>query len=71
MLQGFIDDIQIDSSIAVITIIDENDKERICYAETRLFMESIDNAFNGDWKGANIEYELDSNGMMIGFNPID
>lgn len=68
-MQGFIDDIQVDSSIAVITIIDDNDKQHICYAETRLFLESIEDAFNGDWKGAYIEYELDSNRIMTGFNP--
>lgn len=70
IMQGFIDDIQVDSSITVITIIDENDKENVCYAETRMFLESIDSAFNGEWKGASIEYELDTGRVMKWFNPL-
>ncbi len=69
-MQGYIVDIQVDSSISIITIIDDNEKENVCYAETRLFLEAINNAFNGEWKDAYIDYELDSNGIMIGFNPL-
>ncbi len=67
---GILNDIEIDNSICIITLDNtDNDKQSICKAETRMFLNAIDDCFGDNWRGQLIEYDLDSIGCMIAFQP--
>ena len=69
---GVIEDITIDGSICLVTIIDsETEKISVCKAETRLFLNAIVDCYGENWKGKTIEYDLDSIGCMTSFQPMD
>ncbi len=69
---GMIEDITIDGSISIVTIQDENmDKPVLIKAESRLFLNAIDECYGENWQGKTIEYDLDSIGCMISFQPAD
>lgn len=70
---GMIKDITIDGNISLIELVitDENDNEKTIFvkAETRLFMNAIDECFGDDWKEQFIEFEIDSIDCMTFFIP--
>lgn len=68
---GTLQDITVDGSICIIVLDDANDKQCICYAETRLFMNAIDECYGEDWKGKVIKYEIDSINCMTAFQPYE
>ncbi len=69
---GTIEDITIDGSISIVTIQDENMTEPVLIkAETRMFLNAIDECYGENWKGKLIEYDIDSIGCMIAFQPAD
>jgi len=68
---GVIEDITIDGSISVVTIQDEEIEHPVMVkAETRLFLNAITECYGENWKGARIEYDTDSIGCMVSFEPI-
>jgi len=55
---GILNDIEIDNSICIITLDNtDNDKQSICKAETRMFLNAIDDCFGDNWRGQLIEYD--------------
>ena len=71
MMNGKLVDITVDNSICIVQIELDNEKVITCYAETNPFIRSIDDAFDNEWQNKQIDFELDSNGLMIWFNPSD
>lgn len=70
-MQGILKDISIDGSICIVTLEDaDTGKESIVKAETRLFMNAINDCYSDDWKEKIIEYEIDSIGCMTSFYPV-
>lgn len=70
-MQGKLSNITVDSSICVIEIELDTGKTMVCYAETNPFIRSINDAYGDNWHNESIDFELDSNRIMIGFNPSD
>ncbi len=69
---GLLNDITIDGSICIVTLDNtDNDKQSICKAESRMFLNAIDDCFGNDWRGQLIEYDVDSIGCMVAFQPVD
>ena len=64
---GTLKDIEVDGSIAVVTIEVEGRNEAF-YAETRLFCAAIEDAFGGDWLDQDIRFTTDMR-IMTAFEP--
>ena len=71
VMQGKLIDINVDNSITVIEIELDTEKTIVCYAESNLFMSSIEDAYGDEWLNKYIEFELDSSKIMKWFNPIE
>ena len=69
---GMIEDITVDGSISIVTIQDTDmDKPILIKAKSRMFLSAIDEFYGEKWKGKTIEYDIDSIGCMIAFQPAD
>ena len=69
---GMIEDITVDGSISIVTIQDTDmDKPILIKAKSRMFLSAIDECYGEKWKGKTIEYDIDSIGCMIAFQPAD